>query len=146
MLLHNYGLTYWLTYLLTYSPTGLLTYAPTGLLNYAPTHLSRRKVRQRQRVVIRALITVRRFLRHIVRDRRHLQQLWACTHINRLIRGYIVRCRLPQLIDTAIMRRAVKGFTVIRIRNWLRNCARRYVGSEYVGSEYVGRIIAPEGT
>ena len=62
-----------------------------------------------------------------------------------------MRCRLPQLIDTAIMRRAVKGFTVIRIRNWLRNCARRYVGSEYVGSEYVGseyvgRIIAPEGT
>lgn len=83
-----------------------------------------RKKRKGKLITISSLLILRKFLRFFVRSYRAMMKEQSAIKISAIVRGYLLRIRLPDLKEQALVKVGRKCFSIIKIRNFLRQRAR----------------------
>lgn len=92
---------------------------------------SKRKRQKRKFILIKAIFVIRKFMRYCAKIMKLDRQIIASIVINSICRGYLARLKIPSIIEEFMMKLGIKAFSVIKIRNFLRKCARSMLSSPW---------------
>ena len=93
----------------------------------------KRRQEKRRKTLIVAIITLRRFMRYCIKWLRERRREMSATTIVRYVRGFLTRVQVPELLEERFADLRRKTCALVRIRNFLRRCAREMRDSIWCG-------------